>query len=219
MPDVPAKAQDGPMSVPASAAGEAEEKPAPRRRAEGSFEASGKQDTPPAQRNPIFTDLVKDEEDLPGLVGYALYKLSKRDWLVAFAETHGREPTQDEIDSYILGEHTQRRLATYRRLAEELITRKTAVAEKPAPPAAAEIPETPTRPVTAVKGNSLRSSLAREATNGADARSSSGKAVADGGRRRSGATTLIFWLLLLLVLVGLAWVYVNYPSLLHALTG
>ena len=98
MPDVPAKAQDGPISVPAPAAGEAEEKPAPRRRAEGSFEASGKQDTPPAQRNPIFTDLVKDEEDLPGLVGYALYKLSKRDWLVAFAETHGREPTQDEIE-------------------------------------------------------------------------------------------------------------------------
>ena len=56
-------------------------------------------------------------------------------------------------------------------------------------------------PIAAVKGNSLRSSLAREATNGADARSSSGKAVADGGRRRSGATTLIFWLLLLLVLV------------------
>ena len=183
------------------------------------FAASGEPDSPRAQRNPIFTDLVQGEEDLPGLVGYALYKLSKRDWLAAFAETHGREPTQDEINSYILGEHTQRRLATYRRLAEELITRKTAVAEKPAPPAAAEISETPPRPVTAVKGNSLRSSLAREATNGADARSSSGKAVADGGRRRSGATTLIFWLLLLLVLVGLAWVYVNYPSLLHALTG
>ena len=142
-----------------------------------------------------------------------------QDWLAAFAETHRREPTQDEIDSYILGEHTQRRIATYRRLAEELITRKTAVAEKQVPQAAADISEAPPRPVTAVKGNSLRSSLGREASNGADARSSSSKPVANGGRRRSGATTLIFWLLVLLVLVGLAWVYRNYPSLLHAFTG
>jgi hypothetical protein len=220
MPDVQAKAQDDPTSVPGAGGGTADEKPSPRPSIEAATSAvAGEPDSARARRNPIFSDLVQGEEDLPGLVGYALYKLSKRDWLAAFAETHRREPTQDEIDSYILGEHTQRRIATYRRLAEELITRKTAVPEKQAPPAAADISDTPPRPVTAVKGNSLRSSLAREASNGADARSSSNKPMANGRPRRSGATTLIFWLFVLLVLVGLAWVYVNYPSLLHAFTG
>jgi hypothetical protein len=220
MPDVPAKAQDDPTGVPGAGGGTADEKSSPRPSVEAAtLAAGGEPDSARARRNPIFSDLVQGEEDLPGLVGYALYKLSKRDWLAAFAETHRREPTQDEIDSYILGEHTQRRIATYRRLAEELITRKTAVAEKQVPPAGADISEAPPRPVTAVKGNSLRSSLGREASNGADARSSSGKLVANGSLRRSGATTLIFWLLVLLVLVGLAWVYMYHPSLLHALTG
>ena len=214
MPDVPAKPQDDPSSLPGVAGGGTDEKPAPRPSAEAPEVRRGP-DSPPAQRNPIFTDLVQGEEDLPGLVGYALYKLSKRDWLAAFGETHGREPTQEEIDSYILGEHTQRRRATYRRLAEELIARKTAVAEKPMPQAAAVLEAPPQR---GASGHSLRSSLAGEAQNG-DARFSSNKTVANGKARRSGATTLIFWLLVLLVLVGLAWVYVNYPSLLHMLTG
>ncbi len=218
MPDVPAKPQDDPSNLPGAAGRGTDEKPSPRQSVEAR-EDRREPDSAQAQRNPIFSDLVQGEEDLPGLVGYALYKLSKRDWLVAFAETHGREPTQEEIDSYILGEHTQRRLATYRRLAEELIARKTAVVEKPAMPAAADIPDAPPRPVTASKGNSLRSSLARETQNGVDGRSSSNKTVVNGQPRRSGATTLIFWLLVLLLLVGVAWVYVNYPALLHTLTG
>jgi hypothetical protein len=216
MPDVPAKTPDDPISLPGSTDREGEksftgpslEKPS---------EPGEKPAFAGAQRNPIFTDLVQGEEDLPGLVGYALYKLSKRDWLAAFVKTHGREPTQDEMDSYILGEHTQRRLATYRRLAEELIARKTAVVEKPASPPAAVASET--APSRAVTGHSLRSSLAGEASNGTGARTSSSKAGANGKPRRSGATTLIFWLLVLLVLVGVVWVYMNYPSLLHALTG
>jgi hypothetical protein len=216
MPDVQAKAQDDPSGGPGAtgSAGEKFSPPVLERRSD----AAGEQQSAPMLRNPIFSDLVQGDEDLPGLVGYALYKLSKRDWLAAFGKIHGREPTQDEIDSYILGEHTQRRLATYRRLAEELISRKTAAVEKPVPtmPAAA-VPDTPAARITPSKGNSLRSSLAGEAQNGADARASAARAVANGEPRRSGATTLIFWLLVLLVLVAAAWFFG--PSLLHMFIG
>jgi len=215
MSDVPSKAQDDPISLPGPAVGEGGEKPSLRPDTQKLPKSDDKPGSPPAPRNPIFTDLVQGEEDLPGLVGYALYKLSKRDWLTAFVKTHGREPTQDEMESYILGEHTQRRIATYRRLAEELITRKTAVAEKPSPPPAV-VPDTP--PPRVAAGHSLRSSLAGEASNGTGVRPSSKTAVDDGRPRRSGATTLIFWLLVLLVIVAVV-VYWNYPSVLRALTG
>ncbi|MBV9566788.1 MAG: hypothetical protein JO172_01490 [Hyphomicrobiales bacterium] len=217
MPDVQAKAHDDMTGVPGAAdSGPADDKssiPA----AEELARAPTQQGTTAAQRNPIFSELVQREEDLPGLVGYALYKLSKRDWLTAFVKIHGRDPTEDEIDSYILGERTQRRVATYRRLAEELISRKAAVVEKPAPalPPASSTQEPSTHRITPVKGNSLRSSLANEVPSAGDAR----RAAENERPRRSGATTLIFWLLVLVVLVGVAWVYFNYPSLLHTLTG
>ena len=99
MPDVQAKAQDDPTSVPGAGGGTADEKLSPRPSVEAAISAvGGEPDSARARRNPIFSDLVQGEEDLPGLVGYALYKLSKRDWLAAFAETHRREPTQDEIE-------------------------------------------------------------------------------------------------------------------------
>jgi len=217
MPDVEAKAQVDPATTSGAAGSVATEQQIPPRSL--GDEASGTAHPPsvaPALRNPIFSELVQGEEDLPGLVGYALYKLSKRDWLAAFVKIHGREPTQDEIDSFILGERTQRRVATYRRLAEELISRKTSSAEKPAPSLPpASVPEPSPQRITPVKGNSLRSSLASEDRNSADARPAAAKEKARG----SGATTLIFWLLVLVVLAGVAWIYFNYPNLLHMLTG
>ena len=216
MPDVQAKAQDDPASVAnATSSGAGEEKASARTTSEGVSGAAAAAGSTPERRNPIFSELVQGEEDLPGLVGYALYKLSKRDWLAAFVKIHGREPTEDEIDSFILGERTQRRIATYRRLAEELISRKTAVFEKPAPVLpAASVPDPSPQRITPVKGNSLRSSLASEPS-AADARRGSEIE----RPRRSRATTLIFWLLVLVVLVGVAWIYFSYPSLLRTLTG
>ena len=52
-----------------------------------------------SQRNPVFSELVQGEEDLAGLVGYALYKLNKRDWLATFFKTHGRDPTEEEVQA------------------------------------------------------------------------------------------------------------------------
>ncbi len=74
-------------------------------------------------RNPVFALLVEHDDDMVGLVAYALYKQSKRDWMEEFATRNGRGPTDDEVDSYILGERTARRVATYRRLAADALDR------------------------------------------------------------------------------------------------
>jgi len=70
------------------------------------------------ERNPIFDALVgTDEEDVAGLVAYSIYKQNKRAWLDDFVKTTGRAPSEAETRSYIIGESTERRIATYRRLA------------------------------------------------------------------------------------------------------
>ena len=71
-----------------------------------------------AERNAVFETLVTGDGDIVGLVAYSLYKQNTHDWLIAFARIKGREPDEVELTSYIIGESTPRRLATYRHLAE-----------------------------------------------------------------------------------------------------
>ena len=71
-----------------------------------------------AERNAVFETLVTGDADIIGLVAYSIYKQNKHDWLIAFARIKGREPDEVELGSYIVGESTPRRLATYRHLAE-----------------------------------------------------------------------------------------------------
>ena len=153
----------------------------------------------PFQRNPILAELVQGEDDLAGLVGYALYKLHKRDWLASFFKTHGRDPTEGEIESYVLGERTQRRLATYRRLAEDVIGRKAgAIIDKAS---AAAAPSALQR-VSALKGpiaNSVASALRAPA---APKKFS----------QRSAIGSLIFWIVVLIMLVAAGYFYVSQPS-------
>jgi hypothetical protein len=93
-------------------------------------------DGEPVHRNPVFDQLVPNDRDLVGLVAYSLYKLSKRDWIEAFREENHRDPTAAEVNVYITGEKTQRRLATYRRLAEDaLALRPSPLPNEVAPPA------------------------------------------------------------------------------------
>jgi len=71
-----------------------------------------------AERNTIFDRLVKVEGEVSGLVAYSIYKQNKRAWLSDFQRIVGRPPTEDETRAYIIGESTERRLATYRHLAQ-----------------------------------------------------------------------------------------------------
>jgi hypothetical protein len=79
-----------------------------------------------AERNPIFNALVApNEEDVSGLIAYSIYKQNKRAWLDDFVKATARAPSEAETRSYIIGESTERRLATYRRLAELTLSGET----------------------------------------------------------------------------------------------
>ena len=71
-----------------------------------------------ADRNAVFASLVTSDDDIAGLVAYSIYKQHKLDWLTAFEAAKRRVPDEAELASYIIGEGTPRRLATYRHLAE-----------------------------------------------------------------------------------------------------
>lgn len=73
--------------------------------------------TEESERNPIFDSLVGPDGEIAGLVAYSIYKQNKRAWLDAFVKATKRIPTEAETRSYIIGESTERRLATYRQLA------------------------------------------------------------------------------------------------------
>ena len=74
------------------------------------------------ERNPIFDALVINEGEVAGLVAYSIYKQNKRAWLDDFIKSTERSPTEAETRAYIIGESTQRRLATYRHLAEATLS-------------------------------------------------------------------------------------------------
>ncbi len=75
----------------------------------------------PAEHNVVFTSLVTADDDIVGLVAYSIYKQNKYDWLQAYGRLEGRMPDAAEVQSYLLGESTARRLATYRHLAQAVL--------------------------------------------------------------------------------------------------
>jgi len=73
-------------------------------------------------RDTIFDKLVTGENDVVGLLAYSLSMQTKREWLAAFHGETGREPTVAEMAAYDIGERIDRRLATYRKLAEHALS-------------------------------------------------------------------------------------------------
>ena len=73
-------------------------------------------------RDTIFEKLVGSENDVIGLLAYSLSMQNKRDWLAAFKSEAGRDPTAAEMAAYDIGERIERRLATYRKLAEHALS-------------------------------------------------------------------------------------------------
>jgi hypothetical protein len=74
-----------------------------------------------AERNTIFDNLVKVEGEVSGLIAYSIYKQNKRAWLSDFQKIVGRQPDEVETRAYIIGESTDRRLSTYRHLAQSIL--------------------------------------------------------------------------------------------------
>ena len=96
---------------------------------------------------------MHDEEDVVGLLAFSLSMQNKRDWLAAFKKEVGRDPTPQELAAYDIGERIDRRLATYRKLAEHALAGNsfwasatlTPVSELPGP-TVSEPSSTPAKP-------------------------------------------------------------------------
>ena len=75
-----------------------------------------------AQRNALFSVLVLNDDDLVGLVAYSILKQDEADWLTAFRNARNRMPTPWEVQAYIIGQSTSRRLASYRKIASSTLS-------------------------------------------------------------------------------------------------
>jgi hypothetical protein len=78
--------------------------------------------------------LVADNADFVGLLAMAIYEQHRDDWVQNYRETFGRGPDEHACHLYELAEHTARRLAAYRNLAEARL----AGSVSPAPVGASE---------------------------------------------------------------------------------
>lgn len=74
-------------------------------------------------RNPLLEALVYGDNDLVGLVAYAMHEVNRRDWCLAYEAANSRPPSDGELNAYLVGEQLERRLDTYRRLAEDALAK------------------------------------------------------------------------------------------------
>jgi hypothetical protein len=152
--------------------------------ARGDFSPAPASAPPRRLHNIVFESLVTAETDLVGFVAYGLYKQNKRDWFIAFEREQGRIPNEGEIASYVVGESTERRLAIYRRLAEEI--------------AGEASQDLLRRSQASVESSRLSPSTGRRISRSA-ARDSS-------PRRRSFASSVALFLVLMILVAGMAFV-------------
>ena len=78
---------------------------------------------PPSGRtyNEIYEKLVRDEDDLVGMIAYALYKQSKREWILGQEDRNARPTTEDE-ERLFVSSYTAFDLGRLRDQAEEMLS-------------------------------------------------------------------------------------------------
>src|SRR5690606_29388770 len=72
--------------------------------------------------NNLFGTFIDDAEDeVLGMIAYAIYKRAKREWVINCHVKHGRKPTVDEEDGYV-GTWTDTQITSARNMAAQTIT-------------------------------------------------------------------------------------------------
>lgn len=71
--------------------------------------------------NEIFEQLVQKDDDLVGMIAYALYKQHKREWLLKFEARERRRPTPPEVLLFVEAQ-TQSQLLRLRQTAEFVLS-------------------------------------------------------------------------------------------------
>jgi hypothetical protein len=76
----------------------------------------------PRQVSPVFEHLVEGDDDVIGLIAYALYKQDKRTWIVSWKQTHGgAEPTDDQVEAFVKAQMTAAQRERYRAAGRQTI--------------------------------------------------------------------------------------------------
>lgn len=91
---------------------------------------------PPRQRryNEVYEKLVREPGDLVGMIAYALYKDSKRDWILRFEKDENRRPDEDETFRGYVRAQGDRELDRLRNQAEDLLAEYSGVVLEEAAP-------------------------------------------------------------------------------------
>jgi hypothetical protein len=60
-------------------------------------------DPAPVERVSQFAKLVRGEDDVIGLLAFAIFERHRLEWLDVFEKSCGRQPNGDELNAYVLG--------------------------------------------------------------------------------------------------------------------
>lgn len=86
------------------------------------------------EHNRAYEQLVSADDDLIGLIAYALYKKDKRDFYVGWQEQHGSQPQPDHVRAFTATVLTLGQQLRYRTAARDMIdayAKTVSDAEKP----------------------------------------------------------------------------------------
>ena len=72
--------------------------------------------------NYVYDKLVKSGDDIAGMVAYCIYKQHKIEFITKFKEEKGREPSDDECESFFMSAITQTQLDNYHKKAESIFS-------------------------------------------------------------------------------------------------
>ena len=84
--------------------------------------------------NRAYEALVAEDDDVTGLIAYAIYKQDKRDFLVRWREQHGAPPSADEVKAFattVLGPGQRQRYRVAARTILDAYASTVLDAEKP----------------------------------------------------------------------------------------
>lgn len=71
--------------------------------------------------NTVCEKLVQRDDDLVGLIAYALYKQHKRDWLIAYRQRRDRKPSDEELGAYLTAQQLDLTVRMSRACAETVL--------------------------------------------------------------------------------------------------
>jgi hypothetical protein len=72
--------------------------------------------------NYVYDKLVKSDNDIAGMVAYCIYKQHKIEFITKFKKDKGREPSDDECESFFMSAITDTQLDNYHKKAEGVVS-------------------------------------------------------------------------------------------------